>query len=165
MHIIICPIKDFKIRISHYCNYSACSVISVVQFVIRFVTDARHPVDDANPRDPERTHSQSQGRGEAGDAPLHSFCRTRVCRLQHRDDAQRQQKEKVFKKNVYCALRCHFRSEMQLRGKSVRSWCDGSSDRSFMGWTHWAIYRSSQCSTTGVTKAVVCAILSVGWCI
>ena len=37
---------------------------------------------------------------------------------------------------------------------------------------HWvisfssqAISRSSQCSTTGVTKAVVCAILSVGWCI
>ena len=28
------------------------------------------------------------------------------------------------------------RSEMYLRGKSVRSWCDGSSDRSFMGWTH-----------------------------
>ena len=27
------------------------------------------------------------------------------------------------------------------------------------------ISRSSQCSTTGVTKAVVCAILSVGWCI
>ena len=26
-------------------------------------------------------------------------------------------------------------------------------------------YRSSQCSTTGVTKAVVCVILSVGWCI
>ena len=24
---------------------------------------------------------------------------------------------------------------------------------------------SSQCSTTGLTKAVVCAILSVGWCI
>ena len=24
---------------------------------------------------------------------------------------------------------------------------------------------SAQCSTTGVTKAVVCAILSVGWCI
>ena len=31
---------------------------------------------------------------------------------------------------------CSLRSEMQLRGKSVRSWCDGSSDRSFMGWTH-----------------------------
>ena len=43
--------------------------------------------------------------------------------------------------------------------------CDGSSDRSFMGWTHWAISRSSQCSTTGITKAVVCIILSVGWCI
>ena len=28
-----------------------------------------------------------------------------------------------------------------------------------MGWTHWAISRSSQCSTTGVTKAVVCVIL------
>ena len=25
--------------------------------------------------------------------------------------------------------------------------------------------RSSQCSMTGVTKAVVCVILSVGWCI
>ena len=29
----------------------------------------------------------------------------------------------------------------------------------------WTIARSSQCSTTGITKAVVCAILSVGWCI
>ena len=27
-------------------------------------------------------------------------------------------------------------------------------------WTYWAISRSSQCSTTGVTKAVVCVILS-----
>ena len=26
-------------------------------------------------------------------------------------------------------------------------------------WTDWAISRSSQCSTTGVTKAVVCVIL------
>ena len=26
-------------------------------------------------------------------------------------------------------------------------------------------FHSSQCSTTGVTKAVVCVILSVGWCI
>ena len=31
--------------------------------------------------------------------------------------------------------------------------------------SHWAISRSSQCSTTDATKAVVCAILSVGWCI
>ena len=29
----------------------------------------------------------------------------------------------------------------------------------------WAISCSSQCSTTGVTKAIVCAILSLGWCI
>ena len=30
--------------------------------------------------------------------------------------------------------------------------------------SQWAISRSSQCFTTGVTKAVVCVILSVGWC-
>ena len=30
-------------------------------------------------------------------------------------------------------------------------------------WTHSAISHSSQCSMTGVTKAMVCAILSVGW--
>ena len=29
-------------------------------------------------------------------------------------------------------------------------------------WTHWAISCSSQCPTTGVTKTVVCIILSVG---
>ena len=28
-----------------------------------------------------------------------------------------------------------------------------------------AISRSNQCSTTGVTKVVVCSILSLGWCI
>ena len=32
-------------------------------------------------------------------------------------------------------------------------------------WTRRAISRSSQCSMTDETKAVVCAILSVGWCI
>ena len=32
-------------------------------------------------------------------------------------------------------------------------------------WTHWAISGSRQCSTTGVTKAVLCAVLSVEWCI
>ena len=32
-------------------------------------------------------------------------------------------------------------------------------------WTHWPLSRSSQCPTTGVSKAVVCVILSVGWCI
>ena len=39
-------------------------------------------------------------------------------------------------------------------------------DINFYSWlTHWAISCSSQCSTTGVTKAVVCAILPVGCCI
>ena len=28
-----------------------------------------------------------------------------------------------------------------------------NNDQSFMGWTHWAISHSSQCSTTGVTKS------------
>ena len=32
-------------------------------------------------------------------------------------------------------------------------------------WTHWDISRFSQCSTTGVTKFMVCAILSVGLCV
>ena len=35
----------------------------------------------------------------------------------------------------------------------------------FSWWTHLAISRSSQCSTTSVTKTVVCVILSVSWCI
>ena len=29
-------------------------------------------------------------------------------------------------------------------------------------WTHWAISRSSQFPMTGVTKSVVCVIMSVG---
>ena len=28
---------------------------------------------------------------------------------------------------------------IELCGKSVHSLCDGSSDRSFMGWTHWLV--------------------------
>ena len=32
-------------------------------------------------------------------------------------------------------------------------------------YVNGSISRSSQCSTTSVTKAVVCVILSVGWCI
>ena len=32
-------------------------------------------------------------------------------------------------------------------------------------WTHRAISCSSQCFTTGLTKAMVCASLSLGWCI
>ena len=51
---------------------------------------------------------------------------------------------------------------MSDRGKSVSSWCDGSSDRSFMVDPLSYISRSSQYSSTGVPKAVVCAILVVG---
>ena len=50
-------------------------------------------------------------------------------------------------------------SEIYLRGKSVRSWCDGSSDRSLM---MDLIGLFLVPATTGVTKAVVCVILSVG---
>ena len=32
----------------------------------------------------------------------------------------------------------------------------------FFSWTHWAISRSSQCPTTGITNVVVCDVLSVG---
>ena len=32
-------------------------------------------------------------------------------------------------------------------------------------WTHWAISHSSQCSTIGITKTTVYAILSLRWCI
>ena len=50
---------------------------------------------------------------------------------------------------------------MLLRGKSVRSWCDGSSDRYFMV-DQLNYFSFLPCSTTGVTKAVICVILSVG---
>ena len=49
----------------------------------------------------------------------------------------------------------------------VRAFAHGAMGRRIdpSWWTHEAISRSSQCSTTGVTKAMACAILSVGWCI
>ena len=42
---------------------------------------------------------------------------------------------------------------------AVGRWIDPS------WWTQLAISRSSQCTTTDVTKAVVCVILPVGFCI
>ena len=49
----------------------------------------------------------------------------------------------------------------------VRAFAHGAMGRRIdHSWlTRWAISHSSQCSTTGVTKVVVCVILSVGWCI
>ena len=41
-------------------------------------------------------------------------------------------------------------------------------EKTFLGpnqASSFPFHRSNQCSTTGVTKAMVCAILSVGWCI
>ena len=66
---------------------------------------------------------------------------------------------------AHCIYSIFFHSILEGAGHSSEAWCDGSLDRSLMGWTHCSISRSSQCSTTGVTKAVVCVILSVGWCI
>ena len=45
----------------------------------------------------------------------------------------------------------------------VRAFAHGAMGRRIdpLWWTYWAISRSSQCPTTGVTKAVVCVILSV----
>ena len=49
----------------------------------------------------------------------------------------------------------------------VRVFAHGAMDRRIdpSWWTLRAISRSSQCSTTGVTNAVVCAIVSVGRCV
>ena len=57
---------------------------------------------------------------------------------------------------------------LNMRSSSVvRAFAHGAMDRRIdpSWWTHRAISRSSQCSTTGVKKAVECVILSVGWCI
>ena len=51
----------------------------------------------------------------------------------------------------------------------VRAFAHGAMGRlinpSWGGPIELFLSHSSQCSMTGVTKAVVCAILSVGWCI
>ena len=49
------------------------------------------------------------------------------------------------------------------RGTRCNSVVEHLSNRSLM--VDPGISRSNQCSTTGVTKAIVCAILYVGWCI
>ena len=45
----------------------------------------------------------------------------------------------------------------------VRTFAHGAMGRRIdpLWWTHWAIFGYSQCPTTGVTKPVVCVILSV----
>ena len=60
-------------------------------------------------------------------------------------------------------INMHMGSETKLRGKNVRSWCDGMSDRSFMV-DPLSYFSFQPCSTTGVTKVVVCATC-LGWCI
>ena len=65
-------------------------------------------------------------------------------------------------------LRGHVSSQSkQLRWAVLWSGSHASGVRQlvFHGLVSFNGSRSSQCSTTGVTKAVVCAILSVGWCI
>ena len=54
-----------------------------------------------------------------------------------------------------------------IRWSVVRALAHGAMGRRIdpSWWTHRAISRSSQCTTTGLTKAMVRAILSVGWCI
>ena len=64
--------------------------------------------------------------------------------------------------DIFLSVKFNHGNEMQFRGKSLRSWYDGSSDRSFMVDPLSYFSRSNQSSTTGVTKAVVCVILSVG---
>ena len=47
--------------------------------------------------------------------------------------------------------------------QSICSWCNRSLDQFFM--VHTFFFHYSQCSTTGISKVVVCPILSVQWCI
>ena len=54
---------------------------------------------------------------------------------------------------------------MNHRGKSVRSWCERSSDRSFMGIDPYSYFLFQPVLHDWCPKAVVCAIMSVGWCI
>ena len=63
----------------------------------------------------------------------------------------------VFNYLVLCFVGARCRSV-------VRAFAHGAMGRRIdpSWWTHWAISCSSQCSTTGVTKTVVCVILSVG---
>ena len=46
----------------------------------------------------------------------------------------------------------------------IRAFAHGAMGRRIdpLWWTHLSISRSSQCCTTGVTKYMVCVILSVG---
>ena len=55
-------------------------------------------------------------------------------------------------------LKAHFLTEIKLCGKSICSWCDGSSDQSFIE----LFLVPASVPQTGVTKAVVCVILSMG---
>ena len=66
---------------------------------------------------------------------------------------------------MYCHLLLSWYSRVEgVRCSSVvRAFAHGAMGRRID--PSRAISRSSQFSTTGVTKAVVCAILSVGWCI
>ena len=61
---------------------------------------------------------------------------------------------------VPCNINIFLTSVLQLIKKKV--YCT----HTYMySGTYMHTSRSSQCSRTGVTKAVVCVILSVGWCI
>ena len=69
---------------------------------------------------------------------------------------------------LFFYLTMHSRHLFGARSRSVvRALVHGAMGRQIAPswWAHWAISFSSQCSTTGVTKAVVCIILPVGWCI
>ena len=62
---------------------------------------------------------------------------------------------------IHSFVRSLLRSE--ICSSVVRAFAYGAMDRRIdhSWWTHRAISRTSQCSTTGVIKAVVCAVLSV----
>ena len=71
--------------------------------------------------------------------------------------------------NKGCGLGCpvcgmvHIKEPLLLIGKS--SPCGRNRFPLSLWMVLYHMFRSSQCSTTGATKAMVCVILSVGWCI
>ena len=84
-------------------------------------------------------------------------------------DAWHTTKRNWFLINFVCMKRFIYRSKTKFESLialgvrcssvvDVRSWYDGLSN-----WSHWATSHSSQYTKIGLTKAMVCALLSMGW--
>ena len=107
--------------------------------------------------------SSSCGRAGASRCVASSSSRTSSCSVRRSEVG----KVTTTSTSTSSALRLVLQSLYLQLATAVRAFAHGAMGRRIdpSWWTHWAISRSSQCYMTGVTKAVVCAILSVVWCI